>query len=103
MRNASGTQKFFAKYILHGMLRFAKITRTVAQGANAICSLATDEKFKGILTTALMFRPVTNDCIYYPLQFHGENLLCTGVPRNTGFLLKICQLCFYIFIVSRWP
>jgi len=48
MRSASGAQKFFCRYILHGMLRFAKITRTVNQGAMAICNLATDEKLKGV-------------------------------------------------------
>jgi len=43
----SRAQKFFSRYILHGMLRFAKITRSVQQGASAICTLVTDEKFKG--------------------------------------------------------
>lgn len=48
MRSATGVQKFFARYVLHGMLRFAKLTRTVVQGATAIANLATDEKFKGV-------------------------------------------------------
>ena len=46
-RNAGAAQKFFLRYILHGMLRFTKITRTVQQGGQAICNLVTDEKFKG--------------------------------------------------------
>lgn len=45
-RVMSRAQKFFSRYILHGMLRFAKITRSVQQGASAICTLVTDEKFK---------------------------------------------------------
>jgi len=49
MRNASGTQKFINRYILHGMLRFTKMTRSVAQGAQAICNLITEEKWKGIV------------------------------------------------------
>jgi len=47
MRSASSAQKFYSRYILHGMLRFTKSTRTVQQAANAIVSLALDEKFKG--------------------------------------------------------
>lgn len=48
MRSASSAQKFYCRYILHGMLRFTKATRTVQQAANAIVSLALDEKFKGL-------------------------------------------------------
>lgn len=48
MRSASSAQKFYCRYILHGMLRFTKATRTVQQAANAIVSLALDEKFKGM-------------------------------------------------------
>jgi light-dependent protochlorophyllide reductase len=45
-RVMSRAQKFFSRYILHGMLRFAKITRSVQQGASAICTLVTEEKYK---------------------------------------------------------
>lgn len=48
LRNASGAQKLFARYILHGVLRFAKLTRSVPQGAASISALATDEKFKDV-------------------------------------------------------
>jgi len=48
MRNSSGAQKFFTRYILHGMLRFVKVTRSVTQAAQAISSLVTDEKFKEV-------------------------------------------------------
>lgn len=47
MRSASGSAKFYCRYILHGMLRFTKATRSVQQAANAVVSLALDEKFKG--------------------------------------------------------
>ena len=47
LRHASGYQRFVAKYITHGMLRFTKSTRTIAQASGAICALATDDKFKG--------------------------------------------------------
>ena len=47
MRNASGMQKFLTRYIMHGMLRFTKMTRSIAQGAQAIIALATDDKYKG--------------------------------------------------------
>ena len=47
MRSASGMQKFFSRYIMHGMLRFAKMTRSVPQGGQAIITVATDEKYKG--------------------------------------------------------
>lgn len=48
LRNASGAQKLFARYILHGVLRFAKLTRSIPQGAASICALATDDKFKEV-------------------------------------------------------
>jgi hypothetical protein len=48
MRNSSGMQKFFTRYIMHGVLRFAKMTRTIAQGGQAIITLATDDKYKGV-------------------------------------------------------
>jgi len=46
MRNASGMQKFFNRYVL----RFVKLpsTRTIHQGAQAIINVATDEKYKGV-------------------------------------------------------
>lgn len=47
VRNSGAAQKFFARYILHGMLRFTKMTRTVQQGSQAICNVASDEKLKG--------------------------------------------------------
>jgi NAD(P)-dependent dehydrogenase (short-subunit alcohol dehydrogenase family) len=47
MRSASGAQKFFARVVLHHMLRFTKATRTVQQGAQAIANLVTEEKYKG--------------------------------------------------------
>jgi len=31
------------------MLRFTKMTRTIPQGAQFICSVATDDKYKGTL------------------------------------------------------
>jgi len=46
MRSVSGPTKFYCRYVLHGMLRFRKITRTVQQAANSICAIALDEKFK---------------------------------------------------------
>ena len=46
-RNFGGAQKFFTRYILHGMLRFTKMTRTINQAAMAVCALVTDEKYKG--------------------------------------------------------
>eukprot|EP00918_Siedleckia_nematoides_P024012 GHVU01051773.1.p1 GENE.GHVU01051773.1~~GHVU01051773.1.p1 ORF type:complete len:410 (+),score=109.43 GHVU01051773.1:88-1317(+) len=47
-RNSGGMQKFFNRWVLHGMLRFTKITRSVQQGAMAVCNLATDEKYKEV-------------------------------------------------------
>lgn len=47
MRHASTAQKLYARYFLHGIFRFVKLTKTVSQAANYICTLATDEKFKG--------------------------------------------------------
>lgn len=46
MRHAGGAQKAFARYVLHGMLRFAKLTKTIQQSAQAIVAIATDEKYK---------------------------------------------------------
>jgi len=48
LRNASGAQKFFSRYILHGMLRFMKQTRTVAQAGGVITSVAVGDKFKEV-------------------------------------------------------
>jgi len=47
LRHAPGTHKFFTRYILHGMLRFTRQTRTVATAGAAISALATGDKFKG--------------------------------------------------------
>jgi len=48
MRHAGNAEKLFSRCVLHGMLRFTKITRTIPQGAQFICSVATDDKYKGI-------------------------------------------------------
>jgi len=47
LRNASGTHKFFTRYILHGVLRFTRQTRTVTNAGAAISAVATGDKFKG--------------------------------------------------------
>ena len=49
--NWGRTQKFFMKYVLHGVLRFAKITRSIGQATNAICTLVTEDKYKGQWTS----------------------------------------------------
>lgn len=46
-RNTSNAQKFYRKFILHGLLRFTKATRSVEQGAKAVVEMATGEKLKG--------------------------------------------------------
>jgi light-dependent protochlorophyllide reductase len=46
LRHASAVQKFFTRYVLHGMLRFTKATRTVSQAGSVICNVATGDKFK---------------------------------------------------------
>jgi light-dependent protochlorophyllide reductase len=46
LRNAPGSHKFFTRYILHGMLRFTKQTRTISQAGNAIVAVAVGDKFK---------------------------------------------------------
>lgn len=46
MRNASGAQKFVSRYIIHGVLRFTKQTKTMAQAAASIAAMVTDEKYK---------------------------------------------------------
>ena len=48
IRNLSGANKFLYRYVLHGMLRFIKMTKTIAQGGQAICNIVTDEKYKGL-------------------------------------------------------
>ncbi len=58
MRSAGGMQKFVNRYILHGLLRFTKKTRTVQQGAAAVCALVTDEKFKGLFYIKLWLLPL---------------------------------------------
>jgi len=47
LRHASGAHKFYTRYVLNGVLRFTKQTRSVAQAATAITALATGDKFKG--------------------------------------------------------
>ena len=47
LRHAPGSHKFFTRYVLHGMLRFTKQTRTVAAAGAAITALATADKFRG--------------------------------------------------------
>ena len=47
VRAAPAAQKFFLRYILHGMLRFMKTTKSIQQGAQAVTDLATNEKYKG--------------------------------------------------------
>ena len=47
LRHASGAHKFYTRYVLHGMLRFTKQTRSVSQAGAAITALATGDKFKG--------------------------------------------------------
>jgi len=47
LRHASGAHKFYTRYVLHGMLRFTKQTRTVTQAGAAISAVATGDKFKG--------------------------------------------------------
>lgn len=48
LRFSPGAARFYCRYVLHGMLRFTKITRTVQQAATAITALATDEKYKEV-------------------------------------------------------
>jgi len=47
-RNTSNAQRFYRKFILHGLLRFTKATRSVEQGAKAVVEMATGEKLKGV-------------------------------------------------------
>ncbi|GAB1608718.1 Hypothetical predicted protein [Argonauta hians] len=47
-RNTSSAQRFYRKFVLHGLLRFTKMTRTVEQGAKALVEMATGEKLKGV-------------------------------------------------------
>jgi len=47
LRNASGAHKFYTRYVLGGMLRFTRQTRTVTQAGAAIGAVATGDKFKG--------------------------------------------------------
>jgi light-dependent protochlorophyllide reductase len=46
LRHSSGVQKFYARYILHGLLRFRKQTRTGSQAASDICLVAIGDQFK---------------------------------------------------------
>lgn len=47
-RNTSNAQRFYRKFILHGLLRFTKATRSIEQGAKAVVEMATGEKLKGV-------------------------------------------------------
>ncbi|ESO99701.1 hypothetical protein LOTGIDRAFT_141698 [Lottia gigantea] len=47
-RNSAAPMKFFTRYILGGLLRFTKITRTLEQGAKAEVDLATNDELKGV-------------------------------------------------------
>jgi len=46
LRNATCGQKFVRRCILDGLLKFTRVTRTIRQGAAAICAVASDDKFK---------------------------------------------------------
>lgn len=48
MRHAGNAEKLFSRCVLHGVLRFTKMTRTIPQGAQFICSVATDDKYKDV-------------------------------------------------------
>ena len=52
MRHAGSAEKLFSRCVLHGMLRFTKMTRTIAQGAQFICTVATDDKYKGMINVS---------------------------------------------------
>ncbi|KAK6166831.1 hypothetical protein SNE40_023445 [Patella caerulea] len=47
-RTASAPVRFFTRYVLGGLLKFTKITRTVDQGARAEVNLAINEELKGV-------------------------------------------------------
>ncbi|CAI9742273.1 Hypothetical predicted protein [Octopus vulgaris] len=47
-RSTSSAQRFYRKFVLHGLLRFTKMTRTVEQGAKALVEMATGEKLKSV-------------------------------------------------------
>jgi len=47
-RNTSNAQRFYRKFILHGLLRFTKATRSIEQGAKAVVEMASGEKLKGV-------------------------------------------------------
>lgn len=46
LRHSNGAQKFYQRYILHGLLRFTKQTRSASQAGQEVCMLAVSEKFK---------------------------------------------------------
>ena len=54
LRHAGSGERIFSRCVLHGMLRFTKMTRTVGQGAQFICSVATDDKYKGRIDDHLL-------------------------------------------------
>jgi len=73
LRHASGTQKFFTRYIMHGMLRFTRQTRTITQAGAAICTLATGDKFKGLYQSTTMLLLVR--VIYAVSQKHIASVI----------------------------
>ena len=64
MRHSTAAQKAWSRYVLHGILRFTKQTRSVAQGATAITTLVTDEKYKGESSGWRAFIGTTSTCMY---------------------------------------
>ena len=82
MRSSSGMTKFMTRYLLHGMLRFTKITRTIQQGAMAICNLITDEKYKGKLASGLQPYSIANYCssLYPVYMFLSKSVIFVDFP-----------------------
>jgi len=65
MRHAGNAEKLYSRCVLHGMLRFTKMTRTIPQGAQFICSVATDDKYKGKIKVSFFYDSlVQNGHIY---------------------------------------
>jgi len=62
MRHAGSGEKLFSRCVLHGVLRFTKMTRTIPQGAQFVCSVATDDKYKGTLNDLLPVYITRKDC-----------------------------------------
>ena len=89
MRNASGAQKFFARVVLHGVLRFTKVTRTVTQGANVIIGLATDEKYKGRAKVLTALFCIQMCCLFISNLFYVINVLATDEEHKSMAWLGI--------------